>query len=222
MSCTLHRANVVAILKREHQAARTLRDAHRAKQKAEGEFLTHEHDFRTSELHLTQYLSVGPATGRFLYACARSINAQNIVEFGSSFGISTLYLAAAAADTGGRVTGSEYHASKAAKANANLVDAGLSGSAHVIAGDARETLAAIRGPIDLLFLDGAKELYFDLLLMLEERLRPGALVIADNADMLPEEAGFLLHVGEGSDRYVTSLIGFYRGLVSLSVVLPQG
>ena len=219
MNCTLLRPDVAATLAREHAAAKAMREARMVQPRAEGAPPPHKMDFRTSEAHRTQYLSIGPRMGRFLYNSARAIGARTIVEFGTSFGISTLYLAAAAADTGGHVTGSEFHASKAEKARANLADAGLAAQAEIRVGDARETLASIEGPIDLLFLDGAKDLYIEILKMLEDRLRPGALVITDNADHLPEDEGFLRHVGEGSDRYLTTLLGFHKGLASQSLVL---
>src|SRR5690606_13835429 len=82
-------------------------------------------DFRTSELHRSSYLSISRAQGRFLYSAARAIGARHIVEFGTSHGISTLYLAAAARETGGRVIGSEFHADKIVRARANLAEAGL-------------------------------------------------------------------------------------------------
>jgi len=219
MSCTLTRPDVAATLKREHAAAKAMREARAARPRGEGAPPPQTLDFRTSEAHRTQYLSIGPRMGRFLYNSARAIGARTIVEFGTSFGISTLYLAAAAADTGGRVTGSEFHPSKAEKARSNLADAGLSAVADIRVGDARETLSSVEGPIDLLFLDGAKDLYIEILTMLEDRLRPGALVITDNADHLPEDEGFLRHVGEGSDRYLTTLLGFHKGLASQSLVL---
>lgn len=218
MNCTLLRPDVAATLKREHEAAKAMREARMAEPRAADQPV-HRLDFRTSEAHRTQYLSIGPRMGRFLYSSACSIGARNIVEFGTSFGISTLYLAAAAADTGGRVTGSEFHPNKAEKARANLADAGLSSHADIRVGDALETLKTIEGPIDLLFLDGAKELYIEILRMLEDRLRPGALVIADNADHLPEDEGFLHYVGGTSERYLTTLIGFNKGLVSQSLML---
>lgn len=219
MTCTLHRADVVATLKREHAAARAMREAQIAEPRDENSPPVHTLDFRTSERHKTNYLSIGPRMGRFLYASARAINARNIVEFGTSFGISTLYLAAAAADTGGKVTGSEFHQNKVEKARANLADAGLAALAEVRPGDALRTLADVEGPIDLLFLDGAKDLYIETLKMLEDRLRPGALVIADNADHLPQDEGFLAYVGDSSPRYLTTLLGFHKGLASQSVVL---
>ena len=218
MNCTLLHPDVAATLKREHDAAQAMNAARKAQPREEGAPPAHTLDFRTSEAHRTQYLAIGPRIGRFLYNSARAIDARTIVEFGTSFGISTLYLAAAAADTGGQVTGSEFHPSKADKARANLANAGLSAQAEILVGDARETLAATAGPIDLLFLDGAKDLYLEILTMLEDRLRPGALVIADNADHLPQDEGFLRYVGDGS-RFLTTLIGSRKGLVSQSLVL---
>lgn len=218
MNSTLLRPDVAATLAREHAVAKAIRETRMAQPRDEGA-PPQTLDFRTSEAHRTQYLSIGPRMGRFLYNSARAIGARTIVEFGTSFGISTMYLAAAAADTGGRVTGSEFHSNKAEKARSNLADAGLSVHAEIRVGDARETLEPIEGPIDLLFLDGEKDLYIEILKMLENRLLPGALVIADNADRLPEDEGFLRHVGEGSDRYLTTLLGFHKGLVSQSLVL---
>lgn len=219
MNSTLLRSDVAATLAREHAAAKAMREARMAQPREEGAPPPQTLDFRTSEAHRTQYLSIGPRMGRFLYNSARAIGARNIVEFGTSFGISTLYLAAAAADTGGKVTGSEFHPNKAEKARSNLTDAGLAAQAEIRVGDARETLGSIEGPIDLLFLDGAKDLYVDILTMLEDRLRPGALVITDNADHLPKDEGFLHHVGDDSGRYLTTLLGFKKGLASQSLVL---
>jgi len=117
----------------------------------------------------------------FLYLSARAIGARTIVEFGTSFGISTIYLASAIVDNGGgRLIGSELLASKHARAVDHLEQAGLSEVAEVRLGDAMQTLAETPAPIDLLFLDGWKDLYLPLLRMLEPRLRPGSLVLADN------------------------------------------
>jgi predicted O-methyltransferase YrrM len=134
------------------------------------------------------YLAVSPETGRMLYMLARSSQARSIVEFGTSFGISTLHLAAALRDNGGgRLLGSEFEAAKVARARANLQAADLSDLVEIREGDALETLARDLPPsIDLVLLDGAKGLYPKVLALLEGRLRPGALVIADNADHSPE------------------------------------
>ncbi|MES2162728.1 MAG: class I SAM-dependent methyltransferase [Pseudomonadota bacterium] len=133
-------------------------------------------------------LPVSRQTGELLYMLARSCKARNIVEFGTSFGISTLYLAAALRDNGGgHLITSEFEPSKVARARGHLEEGGLLDLVDIRAGDALETLANdLPEQIDLLLLDGAKALYPEILGLARSRLRPGALVIADNADMNPE------------------------------------
>lgn len=126
------------------------------------------------------YIPISREQGRFLYLVARSLRAKRIVEFGSSFGISTLYAAAAARDEGGQVIGSELEPGKQRAATAHLAEAGLGNVAEVRLGDAQETLRDVPGPIDLVLLDGWKELYLPMLQLLAPKLRPGAVVLADN------------------------------------------
>ncbi|WP_199520224.1 O-methyltransferase [Fulvimarina endophytica] len=209
---------VRAVIEREHEAAFAQVRERRASAPRERDALP-TMDFRTSERHRTGYLAIGPNQGRFLFALALSRKARTIVEFGSSFGISTLYLAAAAKAAGGRVIGSEYHPHKAGKARANLSDAGLSEIAEIRVGDARETLLDAPAGIDLLFLDGAKDLYLPILERLEPKLAANALVVADNADHLDDDDPFLAHIGTG--RYVTSRIAFAKGAMTLSVWMGE-
>jgi predicted O-methyltransferase YrrM len=127
------------------------------------------------------YIAVPRGEGEFLYLTARAVGAREVVEFGTSFGISTLYLAAAVRDNGGgRVIGSELEANKHATAEANLREAGLADVAEVRLGDALQTLRDVPGPVDLVFLDGWKDLYQPVLDLLTPKLRPGAVVLADN------------------------------------------
>jgi predicted O-methyltransferase YrrM len=133
-------------------------------------------------------LAVSRATGALLYMLARSSGARAIVEFGTSFGISTLHLAAALRDNGGgRLITSEFEPSKVARARKNLTDGGLIDLVEIRVGDALKTLRVdLPEKIDLLLLDGAKPLYPEVLSLVESRLRPGALIVADNADSSPE------------------------------------
>jgi predicted O-methyltransferase YrrM len=133
-------------------------------------------------------LPVSRETGALLYMLARSMGARTIVEFGASFGISTLHLAAALRDNGGgRLITSEFEPSKAARARANLEAGGVIDLVEIRDGDALETLSVdLPDAIDLVLLDGAKSLYCEILSLVESRLRPGALVVADNADMSPD------------------------------------
>ncbi|MBB3957225.1 O-methyltransferase [Novosphingobium sediminicola] len=133
-------------------------------------------------------LPVSREAGRLLYMLVRATGAQAIVEFGASFGLSTLHMAAALRDNGGGcLITSEFETGKIARAQAHLAEAGLADLVEIRAGDALETLARDLPPaIDLVLLDGAKALYRDVLGLLEPHLRPGALILADNADYCPD------------------------------------
>ena len=151
-------------------------------------------------------LPVSRETGALLYMLARSSGARTIVEFGTSFGISTLHLAAALRDNGGgRLITSEFEPSKAARAKANLKAGGVIDLVEIREGDALETLSVdLPDAIDLVLLDGAKALYPEILGLLESRLRPGALVVADNADMSPD---YLKRVRSPASGYMSVPFG---------------
>lgn len=134
------------------------------------------------------WLPVSPETGTLLYMLARSTRAQNIVEFGTSFGISALYLAAALRDNGGgRLVTSEFEPSKVARARQHITEGGLIDLVEIREGDALKTLSTnLPETVDILLLDGAKPLYPEILELVEGSLRPGGLVVADKADFCPE------------------------------------
>ncbi|MBU9491525.1 O-methyltransferase [Burkholderia multivorans] len=152
------------------------------------------------------WLPVSRETGVLLYQLARSTNARHIVEFGTSFGLSTLYLAAALRDNGGdRLIGSEFEPSKVAKARAHLAAGGVADLVEIREGDALQTLAGdLPESIDLLLLDGAKALYNDVLDLVESRLRAGALIVADNADYCPD---YLARVRDPRNGYLSVPFG---------------
>ncbi len=147
-------------------------------------------------------LAVSRETGRLLYMLARSCRARTIVEFGTSFGISTLHLAAALRDNGGgRLITSEFEPSKVARARKNLAAGGLIDLVEIREGDALQTLGiGLPETIDLLLLDGAKALYPEILGLVESRLRPGAFVIADDADYSPD---YLARVRSNAHGYMS-------------------
>lgn len=134
------------------------------------------------------WLPVSPETGTLLYMLARSTRAKNIVEFGTSFGISALYLAAALRDNGGgRLVTSEFEPSKVARSRQHITEGGLIDLVEIREGDALKTLSTnLPETVDILLLDGAKPLYPEILELVEGSLRPGGLVVADNADFCPE------------------------------------
>jgi predicted O-methyltransferase YrrM len=133
-------------------------------------------------------LAVSRETGLILYMLARSGHARTIIEFGTSFGISTLHLAAALRDNGGGLLiTTEFEQSKVKKARENLTVGGLIDLVDIREGDALQTLRVDLPPtIDLLLLDGAKSLYPEILNLVESHLRSGALIIADDVEYSPE------------------------------------
>ncbi len=126
------------------------------------------------------FLGVFPTVGNLLYLTARAIDARRAVEFGTSFGISAIYLAAAMRDNGGLFVGSEIEPGKVAVARRNLDEAGLSAFSEVREGDALQTFRDLATPVDLALIDGTKELYLPVLEILKPKLRKGSVVVADN------------------------------------------
>ena len=153
------------------------------------------------------YMAVGPDFGHLLYGLARSAKARTVVEFGTSFGISTIFLASAVRDNGeGKVITTEFDPEKAARAKTNLTTAGLDEWVEVRVGDALETLKS-KPPreIDMIFLDGAKGLYLDVLKLLEPHLRTAGIVASDNTDHEEVEA-FLDYIRNPGNGYMSSAI----------------
>jgi predicted O-methyltransferase YrrM len=147
------------------------------------------------------YMPISARGGQLLYTLIRATRPATVVEFGTSFGISTLYLAAAVRDNGtGRVIGTELSTSKAAAALRTFAETGLDDLITVLSGDARDTLAGIDGPVDFVLLDGWKDLCLPVLRLLEPRLGPGTLVVADDVD-LTDLAPYLDHVRDPRNGY---------------------
>ena len=151
------------------------------------------------------YIPVSPEGGRLLYTLIRASRPSTVVEFGTSFGISTIFLAAAVRDNGtGRVVSTELNAAKVARARANLAEAGLADVVTILAGDARETLADLPGPVGFVLLDGWKNLYLPVLRQLEPRLTAGALVVADDTvSMAAEMTDYLAYVRDPAHGYLS-------------------
>jgi len=166
------------------------------------------------------YSAVTEERGALLYLIGRAIQAKRVIEFGSSFGISTIYLATAVRDNSGsgsnlpaQVIGSEMEPHKCAEATRNLQAAGLSDIARILPGDALETLRAIEAPVDLVFLDGRKDLYLPVLKLVKPKLRTGAVVLSDNIFSFKREvAPFIEYVQSGSNGFVSSSVNISDGI----------
>jgi predicted O-methyltransferase YrrM len=157
------------------------------------------------------YIPISPECGRMIYSLIRAGRPQTVVEFGTSFGIGTIHLAAAVRDNGtGKVISTELNAGKAQRAREHLAEAGLADVAEVVTGDALEVLAAVPGPIGFALIDGWKELYLDLLRVIEPQLAPGALVVADDTvQFATVVADYLSYVRDEANGYVS--VAFLSG-----------
>jgi predicted O-methyltransferase YrrM len=167
------------------------------------------------------YMPVDRDAGRFLYSLIRSQGSRLVVEFGTSFGISTIHMAAALRDLGaGRLISTELNSGKVRTARKNLTDAGLADLVEIREGDALKTLADLPGPVDLLFLDGWKDLTLPVLNLVEPRLRPGTLVVADDTDKFESVMrSYLDYVRAPANGYVSVRVPIGDG-IELSVRTP--
>jgi predicted O-methyltransferase YrrM len=161
------------------------------------------------------YLAVSPEEGRLIYVLARAIKARRIVEFGASYGISSLYLAVAAKENEGSLTTTEVHPDKCATLRETFQRAGMADTITLLEGDARATLREVPGQIDMLFLDGWKSAYLPIYDLLRPKLSPGALILADNISHAGA-ADYLAAVESPSSGCETAI----RGNLAITCVQP--
>lgn len=159
------------------------------------------------------FIPLAPEVGRFVYVLVRMRRPKLAVEFGASFGLSAIHIAAALKDNGqGRLITTECNARKAERAMEHLKEAGLAEWVEVRQGDAFETLGD-PGSIEFLLLDGWKALYLPLLRKLEPVLAPGALVVADDLKIMPEMlAPYLGYVRDPQNGYISCEVPLDDGL----------
>lgn len=159
------------------------------------------------------YLPISKEQGITIKKLLLDNNCKNIVEFGTSFGISTIYLAHAASQTGGKVVTTELLESKAKTAEKNITEAGLEDYVEIKVGDAMQTLKAYNNSIDFLFLDGWKDLYLPLFQILAPLFHKGTLIYADNMDMdgTKPYADYIL---QHKDKYNTQPINGGKGFLT--------
>ena len=150
----------------------------------------------------------------FCYLLCRSLGARRIVEAGTSYGVSTLYLAAAVRDNQveeGMVIGTEYEPQKAEIARANFEQAGLSEFIELREGDLRETLQDVGGPVDFMLVD-IWAVAHPALELVSPSLRPGAIVACDNTIASAGMYGdYFEFVNDPRNRLLTMTVPFSGG-----------
>lgn len=150
------------------------------------------------------YLPISKEQGQDLRQLVIDHQCKNIVEFGTSFGISTIYLAQGAQHTNGKVVTTELLQSKANRALQNITEADVNEYVDIRIGDAMQTLSDYNEPIDFLFLDGWKDLYLPLFKMLEPNLHENCIIYADNMDMSGTE-NYAHYILQKETRYTTKI-----------------
>jgi predicted O-methyltransferase YrrM len=160
-----------------------------------------------------KYIAIARDQGAFCYLTARALRARTIVEFGTSFGVSTLWLAAAVRDNGGgRVIGTELVPEKARRAQANLEEAGLAPFAEIRVGDATETLRADLGEVDFMLNDGFPLRALDVLKLVAPALRPGAVVVTDNVGVFKADyRDYVAYVRDPRHGFASMTVPFRSG-----------
>ncbi len=155
-------------------------------------------------------LAVGPESGRLINILAKSLKAPTILEIGTSYGYSGIWLAEAARAAGGRLTTLELQDYKSAYAREMSVKAGLADHVDFRVGDALEAIAAMPAGIDFVLLDLWKDMYTPCLEAFYPKLNPGAIIVADN---------MIMPAGEGIVRYAAAI----RAMPDMdSVLVPVG
>ena len=155
-----------------------------------------------------KYISLDPATGVFCYLFARAIRARRIIEFGTSFGISTIYLGMAVRDNGGGIViGTEMVGKKARQASENIAAAGLSEFVDIRVGNALETLRDVQGPVDFFLNDGFVRKLLPVFKMVAPHIRVGGAVITDKVDESdPVYHEYLKYVRDPSNDFQSVLL----------------
>jgi predicted O-methyltransferase YrrM len=156
----------------------------------------------------------------FCYQLCRANNARRIVEIGTSYGVSTLYLAAAVRDNlraaaGGEgvVIGTEYEPEKARAARAHFEEAGLSRFIDLREGDLRDTLPQIDGPVDFILVDIWIPMARPALELIAPHLRSGAIVVSDNTEQhRASYTDYFAFINDPAQRFRTMTLPFSGGL----------
>lgn len=132
------------------------------------------------------YANVPAIDGRMLRVLAESVNAKQVLEIGTSTGISGLWFLLALERTGGRLTTLELDPRRAALAREHFRRAGVDALVNLIEGDAHKNIGRVQGPVDVVFIDAEKDGYVDYLNRVLPLVRPGGLILAHNVDMVPD------------------------------------
>jgi predicted O-methyltransferase YrrM len=190
---------------------------------AEPDFDWNAFDARTNQFLSDKLVALDRDKAEFCYQICRALRAKRVVEAGTSFGVSTIFLAAAVRDNArdnvrrdggeGIVIGTEYEPKKAEAARAHFAEAGLSGFIELREGDLRQTLVEVGAPVDFMLIDIWTPMAGPALELVAPYLRDGAVVIADNTSQFPDAyRDYFEFVNDPANRFRTMTLPFEGGL----------
>ncbi len=172
-------------------------------------------------------VALDPDKASLCYLLCRSLGARRVVEAGTSFGVSTIYLASAIRDNASAlcgecvVVGTEHEPSKAAAARRHFEEAGVNDWIDLRVGDLRETLKALEGPVDFMLVDIWIPMALPALKLVAPKMRPGAIVLCDNTTQYAKRyADYLNFVRSGANGFRSITLPMKGGL-EMSVRLDE-
>jgi predicted O-methyltransferase YrrM len=218
MASPLNDPKLVALLDRLHSESDAQieeADAYYAQREREGTLdPTYAFDDEMHRFFADKLVALDREKAEFCYQLCRSLRATRVVEAGTSFGVSTLYLAAAVRDNqvdGGVVIGTEHEPRKAEVARANFKEAGLSEFIELREGDLRETLQDVGGPVDFMLVD-IWDVALPALELVSPSLRVGAIVVCDNTtEDAVEYRDYFRFINDPRNRFRTMTVPFSGG-----------
>jgi len=185
----------------------------------EGTLDWNELDAQTNHFLSDKLVALDRNKAEFCYQICRALDARRVVEAGTSFGVSTLFLAAAVRDNARKdggpavVIGTEYEPAKAAAARANFAAAGLSDVVDLREGDLRETLSDVAAPVDFMLIDIWTPMARPALALVAPRLREGAVVVCDNTEQFRDAyRDYFAFIEDRANRLRTMTLPFQGGL----------
>jgi predicted O-methyltransferase YrrM len=161
---------------------------------------------------------IGPDRGQVLINVIHKTRPKRILEIGTLVGYSTIMMAKEL-DANACLTTIETHAGRAKLARENIEKADVRPKIDVIVGDAVKVIPNLTGKFDMVFIDAAKEEYFDYLKLVEKKLHKGSVVVADNVGIFANQTKEYLDYMRSSDKYKSEYTPFGEDGVEVSVKL---
>ena len=189
-------------------------DAYFTRRIKEGTLSWEGMDSETTTFFSDKMVALERDKAEFCYALCRALGAKRVVECGTSFGVSTLYLAAAIRDNGGgQVIATEWEAAKARVARRNFAAAGLSQFIDLREGDLADTLKVIDGPVDFVLLYIWAEAVMPAISNIAPHLRQGGVIVADNTQSARRGyEAYFAYIADQKNRLRTLTLPFAGGL----------